>query len=177
MLADSRLGVPKNAPQKVVLDYSHPNLAKEMHIGHLRSTVIGDAIARVLEFSGHEVVRHNHVGDWGTQFGMLIAHLDEIADPATELVDLEVFYQSARQRFDQDEAFADLSREYVVKLQSGDPHVQRMWQQFIDESLAHGQRIYDALGSVSSPKMCRERARTTTICLAWSRICRTRACS
>ena len=147
VLADPRLGAPKAAPQKVVLDYSHPNLAKEMHIGHLRSTVIGDAIARVLEFSGHEVVRHNHVGDWGTQFGMLIAHLDtSTGSVSTELADLEVFYQAARQRFDQDEAFADLSREYVVKLQSGDPHVQRMWQQFIDESLAHGQRVYDALG-------------------------------
>ena len=146
VLADPRLGVPKAAPQKVVIDYSHPNLAKEMHIGHLRSTVIGDAIARVLKFSGHEVVRHNHVGDWGTQFGMLIAHLDQLADPATELADLEIFYQSARQRFDQDAAFADLSREYVVKLQSGDPHVQRMWQQFIDESLAHGQRVYSTLG-------------------------------
>lgn len=153
VLADPRLGVPKDAPQKVVLDYSHPNLAKEMHIGHLRSTVIGDAIARVLEFSGHEVVRHNHVGDWGTQFGMLIAHLDtSTGSVSTELADLEVFYQSARQRFDQDEAFADLSREYVVKLQSGDPHVQRMWQQFIDESLAHGQRIYDALGVGLKPE-------------------------
>ena len=153
VLADSRLGVPKDAPQKVVLDYSHPNLAKEMHIGHLRSTVIGDAIARVLEFSGHEVVRHNHVGDWGTQFGMLIAHLDtSTGSVSTELADLEVFYQSARQRFDQDEAFAELSREYVVKLQSGDPHVQRMWQQFIDESLAHGQRIYDALGVSLKPE-------------------------
>ena len=147
VLADPKLGVPETAPQKVVLDYSHPNLAKEMHIGHLRSTVIGDAIARVLEFSGHEVVRHNHVGDWGTQFGMLIAHLDtSTGSVSTELADLEVFYQSARQRFDQDEAFAELSREYVVKLQGGDPHVLGMWQQFIDESLAHGQRIYDALG-------------------------------
>ena len=154
VLADPRLGVPEAAPQKVVLDYSHPNLAKEMHIGHLRSTVIGDAIARVLEFSGHEVVRHNHVGDWGTQFGMLIAHLDEIRQDSvsTELADLEIFYQSARQRFDQDEAFADLSREYVVKLQGGDPHVQRMWQQFIDESLAHGQRVYDALGVGLKPE-------------------------
>ncbi len=153
VLADPRLGVPKDALQKVVLDYSHPNLAKEMHIGHLRSTVIGDAIARVLEFSGHEVVRHNHVGDWGTQFGMLIAHLDtSTGSVSTELADLEVFYQSARQRFDQDEAFADLSREYVVKLQGGDPHVLRMWQQFIDESLAHGQRIYDALGVSLKPE-------------------------
>ena len=153
VLADPRLGVPKDASQKVVLDYSHPNLAKEMHIGHLRSTVIGDAIARVLEFLGHEVVRHNHVGDWGTQFGMLIAHLDtSTGSVSTELADLEIFYQSARQRFDQDEAFADLSREYVVKLQSGDPHVQRMWQQFIDESLAHGQRVYDALGVGLKPE-------------------------
>ena len=153
VLADPRLGLPKDAPQKVVLDYSHPNLAKEMHIGHLRSTVIGDAIARVLEFSAHEVVRHNHVGDWGTQFGMLIAHLDtSTGSVSTELADLEVFYQSARQRFDQDAAFADLSREYVVKLQSGDPHVQQMWQQFIDESLAHGQRIYDALGVDLKPE-------------------------
>ena len=153
VLSDPRLGVPKDAPQKVVLDYSHPNLAKEMHIGHLRSTVIGDAIARVLEFSGHEVVRHNHVGDWGTQFGMLIAHLDtSTGSVSTELADLEIFYQSARQRFDQDEAFAGLSREYVVKLQSGDPHVLRMWQQFIDESLAHGQRIYDALGVGLKPE-------------------------
>ena len=153
VLADPRVGVPKDAPQKVVLDYSHPNLAKEMHIGHLRSTVIGDAIARVLEFSGHEVVRHNHVGDWGTQFGMLIAHLDtSTGSVSTELADLEIFYQSARQCFDQDEAFADLSREYVVKLQSGDPHVLRMWRQFIDESLAHGQRIYDALGVGLKPE-------------------------
>ena len=153
VLADPRLGVPKDAPQKVVLDYSHPNLAKEMHIGHLRSTVIGDAIARVLEFSGHEVVRHNHVGDWGTQFGMLIAHLDtSTGSVSTELADLEVFYQAARQRFDQDEAFADLSREYVVKLQGGDPHVLGMWQQFIDESLAHGQRVYDALGVGLKPE-------------------------
>ena len=152
VLADPRLGVPKATPQKVVIDYSHPNLAKEMHIGHLRSTVIGDAIARVLAFSGHEVVRHNHVGDWGTQFGMLIAHLDQLVDPATELADLEVFYQSARQRFDQDAAFADLSREYVVKLQGGDPHVLQMWQQFIDESLAHGQRVYSTLGVGLKPE-------------------------
>ena len=151
-LADPRLGVPKAAPQKVVIDYSHPNLAKEMHIGHLRSTVIGDAIARVLEFSGHDVVRHNHVGDWGTQFGMLIAHLDQLADPATELADLEVFYQSARQRFDRDPTFAERSRECVVKLQRGDPHVLGMWQQFIDESLAHGQRIYAALGVTLKPQ-------------------------
>ena len=135
MLADQRLGVPEvAAPQKVVIDYSHPNLAKEMHVGHLRSTIIGDAIARVLEFLGHEVVRHNHVGDWGTQFGMLIAYLDQQqdGDATAELADLEVFYQSARKRFDADEAFADLARECVVKLQGGDAQVRAVWQRFID---------------------------------------------
>ncbi|MDP6699619.1 MAG: arginine--tRNA ligase, partial [Candidatus Latescibacteria bacterium] len=149
MLADQRLGVPEvAAPQKVVIDYSHPNLAKEMHVGHLRSTIIGDAIARVLEFLGHEVVRHNHVGDWGTQFGMLIAYLDQQqdGDATAELADLEVFYQSARKRFDADEAFADLAREYVVKLQGGDAHVRAVWQRFIDESLRHCEEVYERLG-------------------------------
>ena len=117
-LADERLGVPKvNRPKKVVLDYSHPNLAKEMHVGHLRSTIIGDAIARTLEFLGDEVIRHNHVGDWGTQFGMLIAYMDRLEaegeDTSAELADLEVFYQSARKLFDSDESFAGTAREYV----------------------------------------------------------------
>ena len=149
MLADQRLGVPEvAAPQKVVIDYSHPNLAKEMHVGHLRSTIIGDAIARVLEFLGHEVVRHNHVGDWGTQFGMLIAYLDQQqdGDATAELADLEVFYQSARKRFDADEAFADLARECVVKLQGGDAQVRAVWQRFIDESLRHCEEVYERLG-------------------------------
>ena len=149
MLADERLGVPEVvAPQKIVIDYSHPNLAKEMHVGHLRSTIIGDAIVRVLEFLGHEAVRHNHVGDWGTQFGMLIAYLDQQQDDdvTAELADLEVFYQSARKCFDADEAFADLAREYVVKLQSGDTHVREVWQRFIDESLRHCEEVYERLG-------------------------------
>ena len=149
MLADERLGVPEvAAPQKVVIDYSHPNLAKEMHVGHLRSTIIGDAIVRVLEFLGHEAVRHNHVGDWGTQFGMLIAYLDQQQDDdvTAELADLEVFYQSARKCFDADETFADLAREYVVKLQSGDTHVRAVWQRFIDESLRHCEEVYERLG-------------------------------
>ncbi len=149
MLADQRLGVPEvAAPQKVVIDYSHPNLAKEMHVGHLRSTIIGDAIARVLEFLGHEVVRHNHVGDWGTQFGMLIAYLDQQqdGDATAELADLEVFYQSARKRFDADETFADLARECVVKLQGGDAQVRAVWQRFIDESLRHCEEVYERLG-------------------------------
>ena len=114
MLADPRLGVPGVAkPQKIVIDYSHPNLAKEMHVGHLRSTIIGDAIARVLEFLGHEVIRHNHVGDWGTQFGMLIAYMDQQGESnlAAELADLEGFYKAASKRFDSDDEFADLARE------------------------------------------------------------------
>ena len=136
-LADERLGVPQaESAQKIVIDYSHPNLAKEMHVGHLRTTIIGDAIARVLEFCGHEVIRHNHVGDWGTQFGMLIAYMDRLEaegeDPSSELADLEAFYQSARRLFDGDEAFANTAREYVVRLQSGDAHVRAMWQRFID---------------------------------------------
>jgi arginyl-tRNA synthetase len=151
-LTDERLGVEKaGSPQTVVVDYSHPNLAKEMHVGHLRSSSIGDAIARVLEFLGHRVVRHNHVGDWGTQFGMLLAYMDRLDerdgnDSSTELADLETFYQAAKREFDEDPEFADLSREYVVRLQGGDPHCREVWQRFIDESLHHCQQIYDRLG-------------------------------
>jgi arginyl-tRNA synthetase len=150
-LADERLGVPKvTQSKKVVLDYSHPNLAKEMHVGHLRSTIIGDAIARTLEFLGDEVIRHNHVGDWGTQFGMLIAYMDRLEaegeDTSAELADLEVFYQSARKLFDSDEAFAETAREYVVKLQGGDGHVRAVWQRFIGESLKHCEEVYEKLG-------------------------------
>ena len=148
MLADQRLGVPVALePQKIVIDYSHPNLAKEMHVGHLRSTIIGDAIARSLEFSGHDVIRHNHVGDWGTQFGMLIAYLDQQeGDKHAELADLETFYQAARKRYDDEEAFADLARDYVVKLQGGDPHVRSVWQRFVETSLSHCEAIYGRLG-------------------------------
>ena len=148
VLADPRLGVsPAPRPQRVVVDYSHPNLAKEMHVGHLRSTVIGDALVRVLEFLGHEVIRHNHVGDWGTQFGMLIAYMDRLEgdDLGSALADLETFYQDASQLFNSDEDFAALAREYVVKLQSGDPHCRAAWQRFIDESLRHGEEIYERL--------------------------------
>tara|TARA_Y100001933_G_scaffold85700_1_gene86916 strand:+ start:400 stop:2136 length:1737 start_codon:yes stop_codon:yes gene_type:complete len=150
-LVDERLGVTQaELTQKIVIDYSHPNLAKEMHVGHLRTTIIGDAIARVLEFCGHEVIRHNHVGDWGTQFGMLIAYMDRLEaegeDPSSELADLEAFYQSSRRLFDSDDTFANTAREYVVKLQSGDAHVRAMWRRFIGESLCHCQEVYDALG-------------------------------
>ena len=135
--------------QTVVVDYSSPNLAKEMHVGHLRSTIIGDAVARALEYQGHRVIRQNHMGDWGTQFGMLIAELEQqlSAGEQAELAlnDLEVFYQQSKQHFDQDPAFADTARAYVVKLQSGDAHCRALWQQFIQVSVAHNLEIYRQL--------------------------------
>jgi len=137
------------APQTIVVDYSGPNLAKEMHVGHLRSSIIGDALVRILGRLGHKVIRQNHVGDWGTQFGMLIAELEETlqadASAAMALKDLEVFYQQAKTHFDADPAFADKAREYVVKLQSGDAKVLKLWQQFKDISLEHSADIYRKL--------------------------------
>ena len=147
--ADPRLNIaPVEQPQTIVIDYSHPNLAKEMHVGHLRSTIIGDALARLLEFQGHTVIRQNHMGDWGTQFGMLLAHLsDKLAnnDAEVALADLEVFYREAKVRFDDEEGFADRAREYVVKLQGGDPECLKLWQQFIDISISHSEEIYEKL--------------------------------
>ena len=149
-VAQSAVKLKKNAnPQTVVVDYSSPNLAKEMHVGHLRSTIIGDSIARVLEYQGHKVVRQNHMGDWGTQFGMLIAeleqHLGEGEQAALALNDLEVFYQQSKKHFDEDPGFADTARAYVVKLQSGDQHCRTLWQKFIDVSVAHNLEIYKEL--------------------------------
>jgi arginyl-tRNA synthetase len=132
--------------QRVVVDYSSPNLAKEMHVGHLRSTIIGDAIARILEALGHEVIRQNHVGDWGTQFGMLIAYLDESGEDSEELADLETFYRASKQRFDSDDAFAERARQRVVALQAGESETRALWQRFIDISLSHCQATYDRLG-------------------------------
>jgi len=157
-LPDPRLGVtPAASPRTVVVDYSHPNLAKEMHVGHLRSTIIGDAVVRVLEFLGHRVIRHNHVGDWGTQFGMLIAHLDSSgagssASGGIELADLEEFYRAARVRFDSEPAFADLARDYVVRLQTGDAHCRQIWRRFIAESLRHCEEIYRELNVTLRPE-------------------------
>ncbi|MXY89894.1 MAG: arginine--tRNA ligase [Gammaproteobacteria bacterium] len=144
--ADSRV-------QKIVVDQSSPNLAKEMHVGHLRGTVIGDCLSRVLERLGHEVIRQNHVGDWGTQFGMLIAYMRELDREfnksasllQTELEDLETFYRAAKDKFDSDPAFADRARLSVVRLQGGDPEYLEAWQSFIDESLRHCQEIYRRL--------------------------------
>lgn len=153
--SDSKLGVAQRGSsaedkvQTVVVDYSAPNLAKEMHVGHLRSTIIGDAVVRALEFRGDKVIRQNHMGDWGTQFGMLLAHLsdklqaNEVAE--TALSDLEAFYREAKIRFDDEEGFADRARDYVVKLQSGDSGCAKLWQQFIDISIAHSEEIYQKL--------------------------------
>ncbi|MBQ0778828.1 MAG: arginine--tRNA ligase [Pseudomonas sp.] len=152
-LTDPRLAIALAEPQqKVVVDYSSPNLAKEMHVGHLRSTIIGDAVVRVLEHLGHEVVRQNHVGDWGTQFGMLLAYLEEQSvDAEAELADLENFYRQAKQRFDESPEFADRARERVVQLQAGDPACLALWERFNRISLGHCQAVYDRLGVSLTP--------------------------
>jgi arginyl-tRNA synthetase len=155
-LGDPRLGVPSLAsvgvvPTPVIVDFSSPNIAKEMHVGHLRSTIIGDALARVLEFRGHPVLRLNHVGDWGTQFGMLITHLKQVAPEAltmadaVDLGDLVAFYRQAKARFDADESFQTTSREEVVKLQGGDPVSLKAWGLLCDQSRREFQKIYDQL--------------------------------
>ena len=151
-LGDPRLGVPEvQDDAAVVVDFSSPNIAKEMHVGHLRSTIIGDSLARVLEFRGHRVLRLNHVGDWGTQFGMLITHLKQVAPEtlntadAVDLGDLVAFYREAKKRFDEDEAFQTTSREEVVKLQGGDPVSLKAWGLLCDQSRREFQKIYDRL--------------------------------
>jgi arginyl-tRNA synthetase len=152
MLTDDRLGIPPvAAPQTIVVDFSSPNIAKEMHVGHLRSTIIGDAIARVLEFQGHNVLRLNHVGDWGTQFGMLITYLREVypdaltkAD-ALDIGDLVTFYKQAKVRFDDDETFKEASRQAVVGLQTGDAEARQAWKLLCDQSRREFQKIYDQL--------------------------------
>ncbi len=144
---DERLGVGRfETPRKVVVDYSSPNMAKQMHVGHLRSTIIGDSLANLFAFLGDEVIRQNHIGDWGTQFGMLIAYLEELGEGAEgSLHDLEEFYKAAKKRFDEDAAFADKSREYVVKLQGGDVRCLHLWENFIDKSLGHCEEVYSKL--------------------------------
>ncbi|MFW5732265.1 MAG: arginine--tRNA ligase [Planctomycetota bacterium] len=162
-LADERLGVPvPQDPDTVVVDYSSPNLAKEMHVGHLRSTIIGDALARTLEFTGQVVIRQNHVGDWGTQFGMLIVHYREETLQQAEAVvqgqqdaidlsisDMEEFYREAKKRFDEDEEFRKQARHVVVLLQQGGAKGQPtrdLWRQIVDESLEHAEAVYKKLG-------------------------------
>ena len=147
-LTSDRLGVTQPAKQTVVVDYSAPNVAKEMHVGHLRSTIIGDAAVRTLEFLGHNVIRANHVGDWGTQFGMLIAWLEkQQQENAGEmaLADLEGFYRDAKKHYDEDEAFAERARSYVVKLQGGDEYFREMWRKLVDITMSQNQLTYDRL--------------------------------
>jgi len=145
--ADVELIEQSDHPETVVVDYSAPNLAKEMHVGHLRSTIIGDAIARVLEALGNRVIRQNHVGDWGTQFGMLLAYLTETGGGSDVLADIEEFYRAAKARFDEDPEFADRARRRVVELQAGDADAMAQWQKFISISLSHCQDTYDRLGT------------------------------
>ena len=149
---DDRLGIaPTENPQKIIVDFSSPNIAKEMHVGHLRSTIIGDCIARILEFQGHEVLRLNHVGDWGTQFGMLITYLREVAPAALttadaiDLGDLVAFYKKAKARFDEDPEFQVTARNEVVNLQSGSPETLRAWNLLCEQSRKEFQIIYDVL--------------------------------
>ena len=151
-LNDARLLVEKQPAQNVVVDYSSPNVAKEMHVGHLRSTIIGDASVRTLEFLGHKVTRVNHIGDWGTQFGMLIACLEKAEnDGNISLSDLEGFYRAAKKLYDEDPEFALKARRYVVKLQQGDEYCRRMWHKLVEISMTQNQKNYDRLGvSLSS---------------------------
>ncbi|MFA6093798.1 MAG: arginine--tRNA ligase [Elusimicrobiota bacterium] len=141
---DERLGVEKaSSPQRVVIDYSGPNVAKQMHVGHLRSSIIGDALARLIAFQGHSVIRQNHIGDWGTQFGMLIAYLRSSQPSAAEHIsDLEAFYRNAKKRFDEDPAFAEESRATVVRLQAGGAEELSLWKKIVEETRRHYLPLY-----------------------------------
>ena len=154
-LSHKNLGIQATNKQTVVIDYSSPNVAKEMHVGHLRSTIIGDAVARTLEFLGHNVIRANHVGDWGTQFGMLIAYLEKMQNEHAsemELQDLEAFYREAKKHYDEDEIFAEKARNYVVKLQSGDEYCRTMWKRLVDITMQQNQHNYDRLNVTLTEK-------------------------
>jgi arginyl-tRNA synthetase len=151
MLNDPRLGLaPVERPQTVVVEYSSPNVAKEMHVGHLRTTIVGDAIARVLEFAGHRVIRDNHVGDWGTPFGMLIEHLLDVGEDSAEaallMTDPNAFYQAARHKFDTDPEFTERARSRLVRLQAGDPDTLAIWQRLVDISREYLHQVYARLG-------------------------------
>ncbi|VFP78675.1 Arginine--tRNA ligase [Candidatus Erwinia haradaeae] len=148
VLKQENLGITPINKQVIVIDYSSPNVAKEMHVGHLRSTIIGDAMARTLEFLGHKVIRANHIGDWGTQFGMLIAFLEEKYNKNCKnitLTDLDIFYRNARQHYDNNLEFAERSRQYVVKLQDGDQYCRRIWKQLVNITMQENQIIYDRM--------------------------------
>ena len=149
LATDPRAGIVQQEQQVVVIDYSAPNVAKEMHVGHLRTTVVGDALARTLEALGHRVIRQNHIGDWGTPFGMLIEHLLDVGLDSPEAAalteDPNTFYRQAREAFDTDPAFAERARTRVVKLQAGDPPTLELWQQLVASSMVYFNRIYHLL--------------------------------
>jgi arginyl-tRNA synthetase len=149
LVHDERLGIARATTTTVVIDYSAPNVAKEMHVGHLRSTVIGDALARMYRFAGHHVIARNHVGDWGTPFGMLIEHLIDLGEgPAVaslSIGDLDSFYRAARMKFDVDDAFKERSRVRVVSLQSGDPETRRLWRILVNLSVEYFDNVYAQL--------------------------------
>ncbi|HET7608687.1 MAG TPA: arginine--tRNA ligase [Gammaproteobacteria bacterium] len=149
LASDERLGVPAaRVKDRVIIDYSAPNVAKEMHVGHLRSTIIGDALARLLEFAGHEVIRQNHIGDWGTPFGMLIEHLLDVGEAGSQasIGELGDFYRAARVKFDGDPKFADRARERVVLLQAGDARTLALWRQLVELSKQYFSSVYERLG-------------------------------
>ena len=150
MAADHRLGVPIEECQTIVIDYSGPNVAKEMHVGHLRTTVVGDTLARTLEHLGHKVIRQNHIGDWGTPFGMLIEHLLDVGEGSVQARVLEfdpnAFYQAARTKFDTDDGFAARARARVVALQGGDADTLRLWGELVELSTHYFNKIYTRLG-------------------------------
>ncbi|MDQ3574333.1 MAG: arginine--tRNA ligase [Actinomycetota bacterium] len=160
--ADPRLGVlPAEAPERVVVDYSAPNVAKEMHVGHLRSTIIGDALVRVLELLGHEVVRQNHLGDWGTPFGMLIEHLVDLGEEEgahyLSVGDLDGFYRQAQAKFNADPAFAERARRRVVALQGGDQRTLDLWRLLVRESTRYFAAVYERLGvTLTDRDLCPE---------------------
>ncbi|MBX4181235.1 arginine--tRNA ligase [Sodalis sp. CWE] len=155
-LFSPRLDIAKMTPKTIVIDYSSPNIAKEMHVGHMRSTIIGDATARVLSFLGHNVIRANHIGDWGMQFGMLIAYLEKAKinynnndkksnDIEIQLSNLESFYCAAKRYYDENPNFAKRVRDCVVKLQQGDKYCRRIWQKLVNITISQNQKIYDRL--------------------------------
>jgi arginyl-tRNA synthetase len=157
MAADDRLGVVADAkPQRIVVDYSAPNVAKEMHVGHLRSTIIGDAAVRLLTFLGHDVIRRNHIGDWGTPFGMLIEHMVDLGVQETSdelsVGDLGAFYKAANAQFQSDPEFATRAKQRVVKLQGGDPETLTLWRVLVEQSERYFEVIYDRLGVLLQPE-------------------------
>ncbi|MCE7011367.1 arginine--tRNA ligase [Kibdelosporangium philippinense] len=154
LFSDPRLGVKAtDTPRRIAIDYSSPNVAKEMHVGHVRSTIIGDALVRLLRFNGDEVIPHNHLGDWGTPFGMLIEHLiDEGFSAEHSISDLNTFYQEARKKFDADPDFAERARLRVVELQGGDEETLRLWHELVNESMRHFMKVYQTMGIGLTPE-------------------------